>query len=74
MGGQADHLCFCPNSAFSDAVYSLPSIDVVITVKFVTKSPAVRLTRASKQWEVRSTSIPASVDPPIGMCCEGRFA
>ena len=53
--------------ALFDAVYSLPLTAEVIVVKDMVESQAVRLTRASKQWKVRSTSIPASVDPPIGM-------
>lgn len=63
-----DRILNFQNFALFDAVYSLPLTGVVIiVVKDMVESQAVRLTRASKQWKVRSTSIPASVDPPIGM-------
>lgn len=73
MGGMAYHLfCLVESLNFQgfvllEPVYALPLTGVVIVVKDMVESQTVRLTRASKQCKVRSTGIPASVDPPIGM-------
>lgn len=63
----ADRILDFQNFALFDAGYSLPLTGVVTVVKDMVESQAGRLTRASRQWKARSTSIPASVDPPIGM-------